>query len=76
MALPIDAVLLDNMDRKETIKCANYIHRILPNCFIETSGGVNLENICDYIGTGIHGISIGALTHQAICKNIKLEFEI
>ena len=71
----IDAILLDNMDRLETIKCSNYIKHTNKKCFIESSGGINLNNIKNYIGTGIHGISIGALTHQATSKNIKLEIK-
>jgi len=71
----IDAILLDNMDRSETIKCADYIKQTNKSCFIESSGGINLQNIKNYIGTGIHGISIGALTHQATSKNIKLEIK-
>ena len=71
----IDAILLDNMDRLETIKCVDYIKKINKSCFIESSGGINLKNIKNYIETGIHGISIGALTHQATSKNIKLEIK-
>lgn len=71
----IDAILLDNMDRLETIKCVDYIKQMNKKCFIESSGGINLKNIKNYIGTGIHGISIGALTHQATSKNIKLEIK-
>ena len=71
----VRAVLLDNMDSKETIECVAYITKALPTCFIESSGGINLNNITHYRNTGVHGISIGALTHQAVCKNIKLEFK-
>jgi nicotinate-nucleotide pyrophosphorylase (carboxylating) len=71
----IDAILLDNMDRLETIKCSNYIKKQNKKCFIESSGGINLKNIKNYIGTGVHGVSIGALTHQATSKNIKLEIK-
>jgi len=72
---PIHAILLDNMNREQTIECVQYIKENWPLCFIESSGGINLKNIQDYIGTGIHAVSIGALTHQAVSKNIKLEFE-
>ena len=44
------------------------------NIFIEASGGINLENISSYVKTGIDAISIGALTHQARSKDIRLEF--
>ena len=70
----VDAILLDNMNRTDTIKCVQYIKETLPQCFIESSGGINLNNINNYVETGIHAISIGALTHQAVSKNIKLEF--
>ena len=72
---PIHAILLDNMNREQTIKCVQYIKENWPLCFIESSGGINLKNIQNYIGTGIHAVSIGSLTHQAVSKNIKLEFE-
>ena len=42
--------------------------------FIEASGGISIENIQPYLNTGINAISIGALTHQAISKDIRLEF--
>ena len=71
----IDAILLDNMNRTQTIQCVNYIAEHWPRCFIESSGGVHLDNLHNYVDTGIHAISIGALTHQAVSKNIKLEFK-
>ena len=71
----IDAILLDNMNKSETIKCATFIRQQLPQCFIEVSGGINLNNILHYQGIDIDGISIGALTHQVGSKNIKLEFQ-
>ena len=71
----IDAILLDNMNRTQTIQCVNYIAEHWPQCFIESSGGIHLDNLHNYVDTGIHAISIGALTHQAVSKNIKLEFK-
>ena len=72
--LQIDAILLDNMIPNETIKCVQLIRSKLPNCFIESSGGITLENINNYKHIDIDGISIGALTHQAVSKSIKFEF--
>ena len=62
------------MNKQETTKCTQLIRRHLPNCFIESSGGINLNNILDYKDVDVDGISIGALTHQAKSKNIKFEF--
>ena len=39
------------------------------------SGGINLNNISSYRNLNIDGISVGSLTHQAVSKNIKVEFE-
>ncbi len=73
--LNIDAILLDNMNAQEIQKCTQYIRKEFKNCFIEASGGINLKNINKYKKLDVDGISIGALTHQAVSKNIKLEFE-
>jgi len=72
----VDGFLLDNM-KPETIRSAVSIIRDSQNgedVFIEASGGITLENIHPYLDTGINTISIGALTHQAISKNIRLDF--
>ena len=72
----VDGFLLDNMD-VNTIRLAVSIIRESENgddIFIEASGGINIENIHPYLDTGINAISIGALTHQAKSKNIRLEF--
>ena len=72
----VDGFLLDNM-KPETIRSAVSIIRASQNgedVFIEASGGITLENIHPYLDTGINAISIGALTHQVISKNIRLDF--
>lgn len=71
----IDAILLDNMLPEEVKKCSKIIRHTLPRCFIEVSGGINLNNILKYKNLDIDGISIGAITHQATSKNIKFEFK-
>ena len=72
----VDGFLLDNM-KPETIRSAVSIIRASQNgedVFIEASGGITLENIHPYLDTRINAISIGALTHQAVSKNIRLDF--
>ena len=76
LKIQVDGFLLDNM-KPETIRSAVSIIRASQNgedVFIEASGGITLENIHPYLDTGINAISIGALTHQAISKNIRLDF--
>jgi len=71
----VDGFLLDNMSRELTIKCVEIIRNAEngDNILIESSGGINLENIREYLDTGINAISIGALTHSVKGANIHIE---
>ena len=72
----VDGFLLDNMN-PQTIKESVFLIRASENgndIFVEASGGITLENIRPYLETGIDAISIGALTHQAVSKDIRLNF--
>lgn len=72
----VDGFLLDNMN-PQTIKEAVSLIRASENgkdIFIEASGGITLNNIQPYLETGINAVSIGALTHQAVSKDIRLNF--
>ena len=74
LPLNIDGFLLDNMNPNLTKDCVQIIKKYNNNIFIESSGGITLNNIESYLDTGINAISVGALTHQAQNINIKLEF--
>ncbi len=39
----------------------------------EASGGINLDNILDYAGTGVDFVSVGALIHQARSLDLSLK---
>ena len=72
----VDGFLLDNMN-PQTIKETVSLIRASENgndIFIEASGGITLKNIHPFLETGIDAISIGALTHQAVSKDICLNF--
>lgn len=56
-----DAILLDNMS-PEQVKQA--VEMCPEGIYLEASGGINLTTIRSYAETGIHGISIGRLTHS------------
>src|SRR2546426_2037831 len=67
-----EAVLLDNMsvaDVKQAVARCSQMDRRIP---VECSGGVNLENIRAYAETGVHFISVGALTHSAVAVDMSL----
>ena len=41
---------------------------------LEVTGGVTLSNVREYAETGVHDISVGALTHSARAIDIGLDF--
>jgi len=65
-----DFLLLDNIPIEE-------MHRIVSDfgerAILEASGGVTLENVRCVAETGVHRISIGALTHSANAVDVALE---
>ena len=72
----VDAFLLDNMSPNTIRKCIDKINILKEKSqqiFIEVSGGITLKNISQYNVSGIHGISIGALTHQSTSLDIGLD---
>ena len=72
----VDGFLLDNMN-PQTIKESVSLIRASENgndIFIEASGGITLNNIHPFLETGVDAVSIGALTHQAVSKDICLNF--
>ncbi len=66
-----DIIMLDNFDLADIEKACEIINK---KAKIEISGGVSLNNICNYSKFDIDYISIGALTHQAQSVDISLKF--
>jgi nicotinate-nucleotide pyrophosphorylase (carboxylating) len=67
-----DAVLLDNMT-PGTVREA--VRRFGGRVFLEASGGITPENVGEYARTGVHAISVGALTHSAPALDISFELD-
>ncbi len=67
-----DTIMLDNM-APEMVRAA--VARIGGRAFVEVSGGVNQDNIRQYLIAGVDAISIGALTHSVQSIDISLEVE-
>ncbi len=68
----VDVVLLDNMS-PEVLHQAILLRK--PGVAFEASGGITLQNIAAVAATGVDFISIGALTHSAVCVDLALDFE-
>ena len=65
-------ILLDNFAPKEV---AEAVRRWGKDAYLEVSGGVNRTNLEHYARTGVHAISVGALTHSAKAADFSLECE-
>jgi nicotinate-nucleotide pyrophosphorylase (carboxylating) len=70
LSLPVDVILLDNMELSMIRKSVALVNNRVP---LEVSGGVRLENVHDIAATGVNYISIGALTHSAPALDISLD---
>lgn len=68
-----DIILLDNMSVEEIKKSVAMAGGKVP---LEVSGGVTLENVCEFAATGVDYISIGALTHSCKAVDISLELKM
>lgn len=67
-----DEVLLDNMRIEEL---AEAVRRTGDRARTEASGGITLDAIAAVAATGVHAISVGALTHSAPALDLSLEVE-
>jgi nicotinate-nucleotide pyrophosphorylase (carboxylating) len=72
-----DALLLDNMSPEEVRRAValaddNIGHRPL----LEVSGGITLDTAAAYARTGVHCISVGAITNSAPVLDIGLDIEV
>lgn len=68
-----DVIMLDNMDVGMMKKAVNIIGE---KAVSEISGGVKLERIQEFSLVGADFISVGALTHSAVAKDINLTLKI
>ena len=72
LAFGAEAILLDNMqvsDVRAAVERCGKADRRIP---LESSGGINLENVRAYAETGVDFISVGALTHSAPAVDMSL----
>ncbi len=72
VAAGADALLLDNRSPAELQR---FVERFGERVLLEASGGVTLERVREIAATGVHRVSIGALTHSAPAADVALELE-
>lgn len=66
----IDRIMLDNMSPEMIKKAVKMINK---KCETEVSGGVTKENILAFALSGVDYISVGALTHSSLNKDLSLK---
>lgn len=69
LPLKLDRLLLDNMSVHDIRACVALTANAVP---LEVSGNVTLENVREYADTGVHFISVGALTHSVRALDLSL----
>lgn len=65
-----DSLLLDNRGLDELRRI---VARVGGRALLEASGGITFENVRAVAETGVHRISVGALTHSAPVADVALE---
>ena len=72
-----DIVMLDNMGPEQVREVLMALDKrnIRQNSLIEISGGINEENIHDYVDLGVDIISIGGLTHSSRSLDFSLKMD-
>lgn len=68
----VDRILLDNMDNQLLRQAVALIPSGIE---IEASGNMNLDRVASVAETGVHFISVGALTHSAPSADVSLMFD-
>ncbi|MEJ0105844.1 MAG: carboxylating nicotinate-nucleotide diphosphorylase [Bacteroidota bacterium] len=68
-------IMLDNFNPEQITEALAIIKNVPEAAAFETeaSGGINLDNIEEYAGTGVDYVSIGALIHQAKSLDLSLK---
>ena len=71
-----DIILLDNMTPSQLRDAVFRRNLAAVPTELEASGGVNLQTVRAIAETGVERISVGALTHSAVCFDVALAWEV
>ncbi|KAF5410390.1 MAG: nicotinate-nucleotide pyrophosphorylase (carboxylating) [Candidatus Methanocomedens sp.] len=63
----VDIIMFDNMLPDEISQCIQTLEdaKLRKGIILETSGGINPDNISEYVGTGVNVVSMGSLIHSS-----------
>ena len=65
-----DVIMFDNRSPEEVKEFATLVPKTIVT---EASGGITLDNLASYSGTGVNNISLGFLTHSVKALDISLQ---
>ncbi|MEZ5171715.1 MAG: carboxylating nicotinate-nucleotide diphosphorylase [Acidimicrobiia bacterium] len=68
-----EIVLLDNMSPTDVAGCVALIDG---SAYVEISGGVDVDNLGEYLNTGADFVAVGSITHSARALDIGLDVEV
>jgi nicotinate-nucleotide pyrophosphorylase (carboxylating) len=73
LAFPVDMIMLDHFSLDDMRKAVTMNTK---GILLEASGNMGLEHVRAVAETGVHVISVGALTHSVTCFDLSLLFHV
>jgi len=70
-----DIIMLDNYTPLSLKDDAKEIKKLFPHTLVEASGGITIENICEYVSEDVDVISSGSLTQGYECVDFSLKIQ-
>ena len=71
----VDYVMLDNFSETEVEEAVQLVKTRGDKLQLEASGNITAENVLEYARTGVHRISMGALTHSVTAFDLSLRID-
>lgn len=71
----VESVLLDNFKPREVRAALGIIKKRNRSIIVEVSGGINIENVSQYVLAGVTILSSGSLTHSVKAMDLSLQIE-
>ena len=73
LAEDVELILLDNFPEWQTQIAVQRRDACSPGVLLESSGGLSLDTVAEYAGTGVDYLAVGALTHSVRVLDIGLD---
>jgi len=71
----VDYIMLDNFSESEVEEAVQFVKKRGDKVRLEASGNITAESVLNYARTGVHRISMGALTHSVTAFDLSLRVD-